>query len=161
MDKVFRIRLNGSEFDLEQTKKGIKVNNYQFKPEVIFNGKFYRVFVNGREFKVEYRDNDILLDGKIIDFDFKPSPQIQLKKGSLSKRGADIRAAIPGKIVEINPEISENPSIANEDPYDGGWLVIFEAQNLEEELNNDPNLVKGNEVEKLEKWIEVEEEKYL
>ncbi|NHJ33077.1 MAG: hypothetical protein FK732_09445, partial [Asgard group archaeon] len=60
MDKIFKIRLNGSEFDLEQTKKGIKVNKYQFKPEVIFNGKFYRVFVNGREFKVEYRDNDIL-----------------------------------------------------------------------------------------------------
>ncbi|MFB0545026.1 MAG: glycine cleavage system protein H [Asgard group archaeon] len=68
---------------------------------------------------------------------------------------------LSGKIVEINPEISENPSIANEDPYDRGWLVIFEAKNLEEELNNDPNLVKGSEVEKLEKWIGVEEEKYL
>jgi len=68
---------------------------------------------------------------------------------------------LSGKIVEINPEISENPSIANDDPYNGGWLVIFEARNLEEELNNDPNLVKGSEVEKLEKWIEVEEEKYL
>ncbi len=68
---------------------------------------------------------------------------------------------LSGKIVEINPEISENPSIANDNPYDSGWLVIFEARNLEEELNNDPNLVKGSEVEKLEKWIEVEEEKYL
>ena len=68
---------------------------------------------------------------------------------------------LSGKIVEINSEISENPSIANNDPYNGGWLVIFEARNLEEELYKDPDLVKGSEVEKLEKWIEVEEEKYL
>ncbi len=68
---------------------------------------------------------------------------------------------LSGKIVEINPEISEHPSIANEKPYCEGWFVIFEAKNLEEELNNDQNLVKGSEIEKLEKWIKVEEEKYL
>jgi len=68
---------------------------------------------------------------------------------------------LSGKIVEINPEISEHPSIANEKPYREGWFVIFEAKNLEEELDNDQNLVKGSEVEKLEKWIKLEEEKYL
>jgi len=127
LEKKFKVRLHGSEFDLEQTKKGIKVNNHQFKPEVSFNGKFYRVFVNGRELKVEYRDNDILLDGKIVDFDFKPAPQIQARKGASHRKGAEIRAAIPGKIVEIRVNVGEEVA-------DQQCLLVLESMKMRNEV---------------------------
>jgi len=127
LEKKYKVRLHGSEFDLEQTKKGIKVNNYQFKPEVIFNGKFYRVFVNGRELKVEFRDNDILLDGKIIDFDFKSDPHIQTRKGSIQRKSADIRAAIPGKIVDIR--VNEGDEVADQQ-----CLLVLESMKMRNEI---------------------------
>ena len=127
MDKKYRVRLHGSEFDIEQSKKGIKVNDYYFKPEVTFNGKFYRVFVNGRELKVEFRDNDILLDGKIIDFDFKATPQIQAVKGSSQKKGTEIKAAIPGKIVEIRVKVGDE--VADQD-----CLLVLESMKMRNEI---------------------------
>ncbi len=127
MEKKFRVRLHGSEFDLEQSKKGIKVNDYYFKPEVTFNGKFYRVFVNGRELKVEFRDNDILLDGKIIDFDFKAAPQIQSVKGSSQMKGTEIKAAIPGKIVEIKIKVGDIVA-------DQQCLLVLESMKMRNEI---------------------------
>jgi biotin carboxyl carrier protein len=127
MDKKYKVRLHGSEFDLEQNKKGIKVNNYQFNPEIIYNGKFYRVFVNGRVLKVEFRDNDILLDGKIVDFDFKSNPQIQTRKGSSHRKSADIRAAIPGKIVEIR--VNEGDEVADQQ-----CLLVLESMKMRNEI---------------------------
>ncbi|MBK5112327.1 MAG: hypothetical protein KGD59_10280 [Candidatus Heimdallarchaeota archaeon] len=127
MEKKFKVRLHGSEFDVEQSKKGIKVNEHYFEPEVIFNGKFYRVFVNGRELKVEFRDNDILLDGKIVDFDFKAAPQIQARKGSSLRKSADIKAAIPGKIVEIRVNVGD-------DVADQQCLLVLESMKMRNEI---------------------------
>jgi biotin carboxyl carrier protein len=127
MDKKYKVRLHGSEFDLEQSKKGIKVNNHYFKPEVRFNGRFYRVFVNGRVLKVEFRDNDILLDGKIVDFDFKAAPQIQTVKGSSHRKSADIKAAIPGKIVEIKVKVGDEIT-------DQQCLLVLESMKMRNEI---------------------------
>ena len=127
MDKKYKVRLHGSEFDLEQSKKGIKVNSHYFKPEVRFNGRFYRVFVNGKVLKVEFRDNDILLDGKIIDFDFKAAPQIQAKKGSSQRKSADIKAAIPGKIVDIKVNVGEEIA-------DQQCLLVLESMKMRNEI---------------------------
>ena len=101
LEKKYKVRLHGSEFDLEQTKKGIKVNNYQ--------------------------DNDILLDGKIIDFDFKSDPHIQTRKGSIQRKSADIRAAIPGKIVDIR--VNEGDEVADQQ-----CLLVLESMKMRNEI---------------------------
>jgi len=33
-----------------------------------------------------------------------------------------------GEVIEVNPELVSKPSIANEDPYDAGWMVIIQPE---------------------------------
>lgn len=127
MDKKYRIRIHGSEFDLEQTPKNIRINNHEFKPEVFFNGKFYRVFVNGKVLRIEFKENTVFLDGKEIDFDFKPAPQIIGKKNLKHKKGSDIKAAIPGKIVEIKVK-------AGDKVKDQQCLLVLESMKMRNEI---------------------------
>jgi glycine cleavage system H protein len=35
----------------------------------------------------------------------------------------EVIAPVSGKIVSVNPQLEERPSIINEDPYNDGWLV--------------------------------------
>jgi len=128
MEKKYHIYLDGSELELLQTKKGIKVKEQLFNPEIIFNGKFYRVFVNGKEFKVEFKEDAVFLNGKEVDFDFRLAPEISDKKGLLrSKRKAAVRAAIPGKIIEIKVAVGEQVK-------DQQCLLVLESMKMRNEI---------------------------
>ena len=35
------------------------------------------------------------------------------------------KSAAPGEVVEVNEELVGNPSMANDDPYGAGWLVVL------------------------------------
>ena len=48
-----------------------------------------------------------------------------------------IYAPVSGTIVEVNPDVADNPEIVNKEPYDGGWMAVIEM--------DDPS-----EIEKLE-----------
>lgn len=39
------------------------------------------------------------------------------------KTTSDVYSAATGEIVQINPELENNPGLLNEDPYGAGWLV--------------------------------------
>lgn len=39
------------------------------------------------------------------------------------KAAADIYCPIPGEVIEVNPEVIENPQLINKDPYGRGWLL--------------------------------------
>lgn len=39
------------------------------------------------------------------------------------------KSAVAGEIVAVNEELAQKPSIANEDPYEKGWLVILKPEN--------------------------------
>ena len=39
------------------------------------------------------------------------------------KAAAESYAAVPGKVVAVNEELSGNPEILNSDPYGKGWMV--------------------------------------
>jgi len=53
-----------------------------------------------------------------------------------------IFAPLSGTIKETNPDISDDPTLPNQDPYGKGWLFKIEVSNLEEEINN---LYKGED----------------
>jgi len=48
------------------------------------------------------------------------------------KTVADLYAPVSGQVVEINGEISDSPEMVNDDPYDGGWLLVVEMSDPEE-----------------------------
>lgn len=48
------------------------------------------------------------------------------------KTVADIYAPFSGTVISFNQELLDNPALANDDPYDGGWLLEIELNDKEE-----------------------------
>ena len=38
------------------------------------------------------------------------------------------KSAAGGEVVAVNEDLMANPSLANDDPYDAGWLVILKPE---------------------------------
>lgn len=53
---------------------------------------------------------------------------------TVGKKKAMMLSPINGKIVDINPEVMDNPKIVSCDPYERGWVYTIEPTNLEEDL---------------------------
>jgi len=45
---------------------------------------------------------------------------------------AELYAPISGPALEVNKELEEAPELLNDDPYDGGWLVVIEISDADE-----------------------------
>ena len=54
--------------------------------------------------------------------------------GSIEARKtvADIYAPFSGVVLSVNQEVLDNPTLLNDDPYDGGWLVEVALNDREE-----------------------------
>lgn len=67
-------------------------------------------------------------------------------------------APVSGEIVEINEDLEDDTSLINTDPYGKGWILVIEAEDLEEDLEN---LMQGDALAAfIEKEIQrAEEEK--
>jgi len=48
------------------------------------------------------------------------------------KTVAELYAPLGGAVLEVNHEVVDSPEIINDDPYDGGWLVVVEVADHEE-----------------------------
>jgi glycine cleavage system H protein len=48
------------------------------------------------------------------------------------KEVVDLIAPVSGTIVVVNEDITDDSDIINRDPYDTGWLIIIEMDNLEQ-----------------------------
>ena len=60
----------------------------------------------------------------------------------------DMLSPIEGEVVEVNPEILRDPSLAHQDPYGAGWLVAVNVPALE---GNMKNLLHGRLAQR---WME-------
>jgi glycine cleavage system H protein len=54
--------------------------------------------------------------------------------GSIEARKtvAELYAPVTGTVLAVNDEIIDNPTLINDDPYDGGWLVELELEDRDE-----------------------------
>ena len=57
----------------------------------------------------------------------KPFAEIEHHKGV-----EDIYSPVTGKIIEVNEILGDSPEVINEDPFDEGWLVKIEADDVSE-----------------------------
>lgn len=48
------------------------------------------------------------------------------------KVASDVYSPVSGKIVEINEDLEESPSLVNSDPYGDGWLFRIDPSDPEE-----------------------------
>ena len=49
------------------------------------------------------------------------------------KTASDLFSPIAGEIVEVNEELTDNPELVNDSPYDEGWMLKIRPSNLEED----------------------------
>jgi glycine cleavage system H protein len=66
-----------------------------------------------------------------------------------------VRSPVNGIITEVNQDVINTPELINTDSYGGGWVVVVEAHNLEEDLKD---LIHGEE--EVQKWLEADYQKY-
>ena len=45
------------------------------------------------------------------------------------KTVSDLFLPVNGKVLEVNPELENQPELVNTDPYDKGWMVKIELEN--------------------------------
>jgi glycine cleavage system H protein len=48
------------------------------------------------------------------------------------KAASDIYAPLAGEIVEVNPDVENDPSLVNTDPYGKGWIFKLRVKNSAE-----------------------------
>ena len=75
--------------------------------------------------------------GDVVFVDIDPKLK-ELKKGQsfgtieAVKTVSDLYAPCNGKVLEVNSALANSPEIVNTDPYDAGWMIKIEIQNLDE-----------------------------
>lgn len=53
------------------------------------------------------------------------------------------KSAVGGEVVEVNSILVDNPSLANDDPYEAGWMVIIQGEDWDAVK---PSLIAGTDV---------------
>lgn len=48
------------------------------------------------------------------------------------KAAADVYAPVSGRILETNAEVKAHPALINSDPYEKGWILKIEIQDVSE-----------------------------
>lgn len=75
--------------------------------------------------------------GDVVFVDIDPNLK-EIKKGQsfgtieAVKTVSDLYAPCNGKILEINSVLANSPETINSDPYDAGWMVKIEIQDISE-----------------------------
>ncbi len=62
-----------------------------------------------------------------------------------SKTAFEVPSPVSGKVIEINAQLEEDPSLVNKDPYGDGWMIKVKISQPEEI----DTLLKAQEYEKL------------
>ena len=56
------------------------------------------------------------------------------------KTASDLYAPVGGEVIEVNPELVDQPQIVNDDPYQSGWMIkvrVEDATQIEQLLTAD------------------------
>jgi glycine cleavage system H protein len=75
--------------------------------------------------------------GDVVFVDIDPNLK-EIKNGQsfgtieAVKTVSDLYAPCNGKVLEINLALANSPEIVNSDPYNSGWMIKIEIQNLDE-----------------------------
>ncbi len=70
------------------------------------------------------------------------SPGSRVRQGAkgfsvtVDGRAADFVSPLDGEVVEVNPELRKNPSLATDDPYGRGWIMKVRSHDLTRSLHN-------------------------
>jgi glycine cleavage system H protein len=81
----------------------------------------------------DYAQNEL---GEIVYIDI-PTVGETLDKSSVFgsieavKTVSDLLMPVAGKVLEVNPDLEDQPELVNSDPYGKGWIIKIEISNKE------------------------------
>jgi len=67
-----------------------------------------------------------------------PAPGRQVRQGEETavvesvKAASEVYAPVSGEVIEVNPELHDNPGVVHEQAEDGGWFLKLRIANAEE-----------------------------
>lgn len=143
----------------------VKIKEFTLEPELLyFKGHLWLNRIDGRV-RVGLDDFARRLLGNIDDL-WLPPLDSGIKRGgtlleiNIGKKNARMLSPISGRIVDINPDVKDNPDIVSKDPYRLGWIFTIKPEN-EDEVKE---LLRGYEarkwlksdVDRLYQWVDKE-----
>ncbi|MBW1683165.1 MAG: glycine cleavage system protein GcvH [Deltaproteobacteria bacterium] len=125
-----------------------EIKGYDMPDELYYNKDHCWARVDGSRVTVGMSDFFQKEAGDIVFIDL-PEEEDEVEQGEVCgkiqsrKWIGKIVAPVSGEIVEVNEELEEDTSLINTDPYGEGWILVIDASDLEEELEN---LIHGEAV---------------
>lgn len=120
-----KVKFQGKDFIVKQLCNGkLEIDGHVFEPEVVQEAeRLYRVSMGKYQFKVEYQEGKLLLEGNEVDLSV--NPYIDIDTGACLDLSGDqsVKAPIPGKILQIFVKVDQ---IVEKDQD----LLILEAMKM-------------------------------
>jgi len=135
-----------------------KVEEYEMPDELYYHKEHMWAKVEGNKVKVGLNDFSQKLAGEISYIEM-PEEGDEVEQDEVvgsyetGKWLGKLYAPLSGKIISINEEAEDDPTLVNKDPYGEGWLFEMEMSDPAE-LDN---LMKG---EKVISWLKEEIKKH-
>ncbi|UCD84238.1 MAG: glycine cleavage system protein GcvH [Deltaproteobacteria bacterium] len=133
----------------------MKVGDYDLPDELYYHEEHSWAKVEDGKVKVGMNDMFQSSAGDIVyvDLPFEGDEVTQGEVcGKIQSRKwiGKLVAPVSGEIAEVNSELESDTTLINKEPYGGGWIVVIEPSNLDEDLGK---LMKGDAVVS---WMEAE-----
>ena len=108
-----------------------------FPEDILYSSEHVWVRVDGSMATIGITDNVQERLGDILSVEFLEADTYVERDetfGSIEsvKELVDLISPVSGTIVVVNEDIIDDSDIINRDPYDTGWLIIIEMDNLEQ-----------------------------
>lgn len=131
---IYDVEINGRQLRVEASKDGrLTVQGYHYEPTVtnrLGRDNSFLVQVNDYQFRVDYNDGRLYLDGREVDFSYRVSiPKLKRTSGRSKHKQGKIEATIPGTIVDIL--VNQGDQVVVGQP-----LLYLEAMKMRNEIRS-------------------------
>ena len=158
-EDTWAMRVGGRPSDVQNIKGFEMPMGYYFH-----NGHTWASLESGGYFRIGMDDFALKLLGRAQRFELplmgKELDHEKIGWGlNRDEKRADVLSPIDGVIVEVNNEVRENPKLANQGPYEQGWLFVVRSPDIKksaQKLMSDTNSMEwmSGEIDRLETMIE-------
>jgi glycine cleavage system H protein len=141
----------------------VKIEGNDFPDDLYYHKEHMWVKVEEGKVRVGYNDWAQEAAGKLVNLNTRKVGR-SVKAGKTlgtvesGKWVGPLKAPVSGQILEVNEEVTKNPSLINEDPYGKGWVAVIATENLDVEKGE---LIPGSDAATLESWLKEEKAKNL
>ncbi|MDH5402159.1 MAG: hypothetical protein OEZ01_00435 [Candidatus Heimdallarchaeota archaeon] len=133
--KKYDVVLNGRELQIlyDDSTGDVIIDNKRYPTKIEEDDGFYRAIVSDQHnYRIEFHQGQIFMEGRLVEFTFKPSvPKLQRVMSEMENELL-IKAPLPGNIVGISVKIGDPVSV-------GTKILTLEAMKMQNEISSSIN----------------------